>query len=77
MHLSRLYQINSILPSFFYSALSTAKVRSRLQHLMGTDVIRINDKRYIDKMYEKLEIEQEVINIWFIDTILNNLIHAH
>ncbi|VDI76932.1 Hypothetical predicted protein [Mytilus galloprovincialis] len=43
----------------FDSTLSTAKVRSRLQHLMGTDVIRINDKRYIDKMYEKLEIEQE------------------
>ncbi|XP_076092209.1 uncharacterized protein LOC143063739 isoform X4 [Mytilus galloprovincialis] len=43
----------------FDSALSTAKVRSRLQHLMGTDVIRINDKRYIDKMFEKLEIEQE------------------
>ncbi|XP_063420076.1 uncharacterized protein LOC134705243 isoform X2 [Mytilus trossulus] len=42
-----------------YHALSTAKVRSRLQHLMGTDVIRINDKRYIDKMHEKLEIEQE------------------
>ncbi|VDI42868.1 Hypothetical predicted protein [Mytilus galloprovincialis] len=42
-----------------YHALSTAKVRSRLQHLMGTDVIRINDKRYIDKMFEKLEIEQE------------------
>ncbi|XP_071155772.1 uncharacterized protein [Mytilus edulis] len=42
-----------------YHTLSTAKVRSRLQHLMGTDVIRINDKRYIDKMYEKLEIEQE------------------
>ncbi|CAC5367603.1 unnamed protein product [Mytilus coruscus] len=41
------------------SALSTAKVRSRLQHLMGTDVIRINDKHYIDKMSQKLEIEQE------------------
>ncbi|XP_052093645.1 glutamic acid-rich protein-like [Mytilus californianus] len=43
-----------------YHALSTAKVRSRLQHLMGTDVIRINDKHYIDKMSQKLEIEQEV-----------------
>ncbi|CAC5367604.1 unnamed protein product [Mytilus coruscus] len=43
----------------FDSALSTAKVRSRLQHLMGTDVIRINDKHYIDKMSQKLEIEQE------------------
>lgn len=42
-----------------YHALSTAKVRSRLQHLMGTDVIRINDKHYIDKMSQKLEIEQE------------------
>ena len=37
---------------------------------MGTDVIRLNDKQYIDKMVEQLEAEREV----YISLVYNKLL---
>ncbi|KAL4218970.1 hypothetical protein ACF0H5_021556 [Mactra antiquata] len=42
-----------------YSSLSTTRVRQRLSDLMGTDVIRLNDKRYFQKLTERLHDEYE------------------
>ncbi|XP_052219766.1 uncharacterized protein LOC127837042 isoform X7 [Dreissena polymorpha] len=44
-----------------YSSLSTTRVRQRLCDLMGTDVIRLNDKRYFQKLSERLQDEYETI----------------
>ncbi|XP_052789530.1 uncharacterized protein LOC128224001 isoform X2 [Mya arenaria] len=42
-------------------SLSTTRVRQRLCDLMGTDVIRLNDKRYFQKLSEKLQDEYETV----------------
>ncbi|XP_052221733.1 uncharacterized protein LOC127838182 isoform X5 [Dreissena polymorpha] len=42
-------------------SLSTTRVRQRLCDLMGTDVIRLNDKRYFQKLSERLQDEYETI----------------
>ena len=44
----------------YFSSLSTTRVRQRLCNLMGTDVIRLNDKRYFQKLSERLQEEYEV-----------------
>ncbi|KAL3872401.1 hypothetical protein ACJMK2_040329 [Sinanodonta woodiana] len=41
------------------SSLSTVRVRQRLQGLMGSDVIRLNDRRYFEKLSTKLRNEYE------------------
>lgn len=40
-------------------SLSTTRVRQRLCNLMGTDVIRLNDKRYFQKLSTRLQEEYE------------------
>lgn len=41
------------------SSLSTTRVRQRLCDLMGTDVIRLNDKLYFQKLSQRLQEEYE------------------
>ncbi|XP_045202636.1 uncharacterized protein LOC123556093 isoform X2 [Mercenaria mercenaria] len=43
------------------SSLSTTRVRQRLCDLMGTDVIRLNDKRYFQTLTQRLQDEYETI----------------
>ncbi|XP_060575261.1 uncharacterized protein LOC132732779 isoform X3 [Ruditapes philippinarum] len=43
------------------SSLSTTRVRQRLCDLMGTDVIRLNDKRYFQTLTKRLQDEYETI----------------
>ena len=47
---------------FLFSSLSTTRVRQRLCDLMGTDVIRLNDKRYFQTLTQRLQDEYEVIH---------------
>lgn len=42
-------------------SLSTTRVRQRLCNLMGTDVIRLNDKRYFQKLSDRLQEEYETV----------------
>ncbi|XP_060575266.1 uncharacterized protein LOC132732779 isoform X7 [Ruditapes philippinarum] len=42
-------------------SLSTTRVRQRLCDLMGTDVIRLNDKRYFQTLTKRLQDEYETI----------------
>ncbi|XP_045202642.2 uncharacterized protein LOC123556093 isoform X3 [Mercenaria mercenaria] len=42
-------------------SLSTTRVRQRLCDLMGTDVIRLNDKRYFQTLTQRLQDEYETI----------------
>ena len=52
---------NSNVSSLYnFSSLSTTRVRQRLCNLMGTDVIRLNDKRYFQKLSTRLQEEYEV-----------------
>lgn len=43
------------------NSLSTTRVRQRLCDLMGTDVIRLNDKRYFEKLSQRLQEEYETV----------------
>lgn len=43
------------------SSFSTTRVRQRLCDLMGTDVIRLNDRRYFQQLSERLRDEYETI----------------
>ena len=47
----------------FYRKKSTHAIKTRLRELVGTDEIRLNDRKYIDKLMAALDREHEVC-IW-------------